>query len=417
MESTAATGGRRRDRTLGRIGIPTSTAAEQQAQPSVARAVLAVSLALAAVTSPVFLAGALSTRMRDDFGGTGASVAVTAFFVGAGLLSVPMGWVADRIGARQALRAGVLVSGLADLAIAGWADRWWHVTVVLFLAGTAVGLVDTGGARAFSEGVPDRRHGLAFGIKEASIPAATLLAGLSIPLLAQQLGWRAAFVAAVTFTPAVWTLAPRDRSRDGVDGARARRAVRRGPLTLFATGIALGTGAATAAATLFVPAFDARGWSENAAGVLLAVASAASITTRLATGWTSDRRPTASWWAISVLMTVGASGAGLLAVTGEGTAAIPAVVGAVLVIGAGWGWTGLAFQTAVRVSPGAPALAAGIVLAGLSVGGAAGPAAFGALGTNVSYDAAWTAATVAFLAGAAAVVAARVWIERPVGSQ
>lgn len=375
------------------------------------RTVTAVSLALTAVTAPVFLTGALSTRMREDFGASGTSVAVTAFFLGAGLGSVPMGWVADRVGARRALRTGVLMSGAADLALAGWAERWWHAAIVLFLAGTAVGLVDTGGARAFSEGVPDRRHGLAFGVKEASVPAASLLAGLSIPLLAQQLGWRAAFVAAVAFTPAVWVLAPTDGPRPTTDRAAARRTVRRGPLTLFATGIALGTGAATAAATLFVPAFDSRGWSENAAGVLLAVASAASIAVRLVMGWTSDRRPTTSWWVITTLMVIGAVGAGLLAGTDEASGALSAVVGAVLVIGAGWGWTGLAFQTAVRVSPGAPALAAGIVLAGLSVGGAVGPAAFGALGTSVSYGAAWTSAAVAFLAAAVAVVAARVWIE------
>ncbi len=378
------------------------------------RRVVTVSLALTAVTAPVFLTGALSTRMRDDFGGSGAAVAVTAFFVGAGLLSVPTGWVADRIGARRSLQAGVLVSGVADLVIATVVGGWWQVAAVLLVAGMAVGLVDTGGARAFSDGVPDRRQGLAFGVKEASVPAASLLAGLSIPLLAQQVGWRAAFAVAVAFTPAVLVLAPADHGRREAAERPSGGGGQRGPLVLFAVGIALGTAAATAAATLFVPAFDDRGWSEGGAGFLLAVVSAASITVRLLSGWSSDRHPPSSWWATASLMAVGAVGAALLAATAHGDAAAWAVVGALLVIGGGWGWTGLAFQTAVRVSPGEPALAAGIVLAGLSVGGAAGPAAFGAIGSAVSYGAAWATAAGAFAGGTLAVVGARWWIgKRP----
>ena len=273
------------------------------------RRVVTVSLALTAVTAPVFLTGALSTRMRADFGGSGAAVAVTAFFVGAGLLSVPTGWVADRIGARRSLQAGVLVSGVADLVLATVVGGWWQAAAVLLVAGMAVGLVDTGGARAFSDGVPTRRQGLAFGVKEASVPAASMLAGLSIPLLAQQVGWRAAFAVAVAFTPAVLVLAPADHGRREVADRPSRGGGQRGPLVLFAVGIALGTAAATAAATLFVPAFDDRGWSEGGAGFLLAVVSAASITVRLLSGWSSDRHPPSSWWATASLMAVGAVGA------------------------------------------------------------------------------------------------------------
>ena len=41
--------------------------------------------------------------------------------------------------------------------------------------------------------VPLARQGLAFGIKQAAIPAAVLVSGLTLPLLALPLGWRPTF--------------------------------------------------------------------------------------------------------------------------------------------------------------------------------------------------------------------------------
>lgn len=366
---------------------------------------LAGSVALTATTVPAFLTGALSGRIGDDlgFGAGAAGLAVAAFFVGAGLFAVPAGRVTERIGATWALRTGSLVSGGCVLVVAGAVGHWWQLTVVLVVSGSAVGLVDTGAARAFGEVVPDARHGIAFGAKEASVPAASLVAGLSIPVLVGQFGWRSAFVAGAVLTPIVWLLTPRI---DG-DPAPAREAAaerRRGPLLLFAGGVALGCGAATAASTLLVPAVVDRGWTEGDAGVLLAVASVCSIGVRLSAGLQGDRQPHRTWTMVAVLLMGGAGGATLLATTSGGVAG---VVGALAVIGLGWGWTGLAFQTAVRVGSDRPAAAASIVLTGLSVGGAVGPAAFGSIAAAHSYDAAWAVAAVALVAGAIAISSSR----------
>ncbi|HAS11146.1 MAG TPA: hypothetical protein DCS55_11615 [Acidimicrobiaceae bacterium] len=371
---------------------------------------VAGSVALTTTVVPAFLTGALSGRIGDDlgFGDGGAGAAVAAFFVGAGIFAVPMGRVTERIGPTRALRTGALVSAAAALAIAAFASSLWLLIVLLVVAGSAVGLVDTGAARAFGDSVPSTRHGIAFGAKEASVPAASLAAGLSIPILAEQLGWRSAFVAGAMLAPLVWVLVPRlaaDRPppSDGRGGDS-----RRGPLVLFAGGVALGVGAATAASTLLVPAIEDRGWNEADAGLLLAVASGASIAVRLAAGSRGDRAPRSTWSMLATLLGIGAVGAVLLATTSAGVAS---VVGAVAVIGGGWGWTGLAFQTAVRVGRDRPAAAAGIVLTGLSVGGAAGPAAFGAIASAVSYSAAWATAAAALLAGAAAILASKHWLE------
>lgn len=380
--------------------------------PAAGRVVLAGSLALTATVVPAFLAGALSGRIGDDlgFGEGAAGAAVAAFFVGAGAFAVPMGRVTERYGPTAAMRTGVAISGASALAVAALASAWWQLALALLVAGSAVGLVDTGAARAFGDAVPERRHGLAFGTKEASVPAAALVAGLSIPVLADRAGWRAAFVLAALLAPLVWLVVPRlDATRPARDDAGAGRIP--GALVLYAAGVALAVASATAAGTLLVPAIESRGWAEDDAGLLLALASVASITVRVLAGVRGDRRPTGTWAMLTTLITVGAAGALLLAAVEGGVAG---VVGSLAVIGAGWGWTGLAFQTAVRVSSGRPAAAAGVVLTGLSVGGVAGPAAFGAIASAASYGAAWVVAAVALLLGAVAIAASRPALE-PVG--
>jgi len=379
--------------------------------PGTARVVLAGSLALTATVVPAFLTGAMSGRIGGDlgFGEGGAGAAIAIYFVGAGLLAVPMGRVTERVGPGRALRGGVAVSAACSLAIAGLASAWWQLAVLLFVAGTVVGLVDTGAARAFGDAVPEERHGVAFGTKEASIPAASLLAGASIPVLADQAGWRTAFALGAVLAPVVWLVVPRLAGSAATSGDEGEG--RPAGLVLFAAGAGLAVAAATAAGTLLVPAVESRGWGEDDAGVLLAVASATSITVRILSGLRGDRHPRATWSTLLALLAGGAAGAVLLATFDAG---IATVVGSIAVVGAGWGWTGLAFQTAVRVAHDRPAAAASVVLTGLSVGGVAGPAAFGAVASASSYEVSWAVAAAALVVGGALIAASRRTLE-PVG--
>lgn len=375
------------------------------AAPVPARVVVAGSLALSVTVVPAFLTGALSGRIGDDlgFGAGAAGAAVAAFFVGAGVLAVPMGRLTERVGPAVALRAGTAVSGACALLVAVAVDRWWQLCLALVVAGSAVGLVDTGAARAFGDVVPADRQGSAFGVKEASVPAASLLAGLSIPVLVDAIGWRPAFAMGAALVPLVWLVVPRLAGTLPPPGDEPG-----GPppvaFVLFAAGVGLGCGAATAAGTLLVPAVEDRGWAEGDAGLLLAAVSVASIAVRIGGGWRRDTRPGGAWTELATLLGIGAAGALLLAASDSGAAG---VVGALAVIGGGWGWTGLAYLTAVRVGGQRPAAAAGVVLTGLSVGGAAGPAAFGAIASALSYGAAWLAASAALLLGAVGIAVAR----------
>lgn len=377
---------------------------------------------------PVFLLGALSDLIRVDLGVGEAAIgaAVTALFATAAVAATLVGRVTERIGAGAALRSGVLVAAAATAGVGLLAGGYLQLLALVAVCGIAVCFVDTGAALAFSDRVPATRQGSAFGIKEASIPAASLLAGVALPTLAGAFGWRAVFTAALGLAAVVLVALPRTPGRgrgrsaavapaatasrgavpaEPAGGVPSPEPVGRGRVdrttVLFAVGVGFGTGAATAAATFLVPALTRTGVAAGTAGTVLAVASLASITARVLVGRWADRPSARPARAVAALLGGGTVGAVTLAAAGPLPMAV-AVAGAVVVLAAGWGWTGLAFLAVVRARPAAPAAAAGVVLTGLSGGGALGPLAFGALADVAGYPWAWTVAAAALATGAAA---------------
>ncbi len=354
---------------------------------------------------PLFLVSALSGDIRDElgFGAAGTGLVLATFFVAGGVTAVPVGWVTDRIGAPNAMRTGAVLSGASSLLIGWWATSMGEIAAALALAGIAIGFADTGASAWFAAAIPSARQGLAFGLKEASVPSASLLAGLSLPVLASSLDWRTIFLLGAGLAPAVWLIVPWGPVAVADEPAPGSGTSRWGPLALFAAGIALGTAGATAASTFLVPALEDGGWTSSSAGLVLAAASVASIVVRIVIGGASDRRRSA-WSYIVTAMSGGALGCGILALD-PGKAVV--VVGAIAAVGLGWGWTGLAFQAVLAATMDRPALGAGLVLGGLSVGGAAGPAAFGAVAEVASFTTSWVFAGGALLAGVACTEFAR----------
>jgi MFS family permease len=378
------------------------------AAATVARTALTAAAALCATVLPVFLVAALSPDMQrtllTDEVAIGA--AFTAVFVTAGVTATPAGRFADRRGAGVALRSGLVAAGLASLLIGTVVRSVWQLVVSMMLVGASIALVDTGGARLFADRVPEGSQGWSFGIKEASVPTASLLAGLTVPVVAVWLDWRIAFLVATVVPVGLLAVVPSRRralvSRprvapsepaDATPDGTGRGSAATGPeepapsLALVAIAVGLAAGAANAAATFLVPSLLARGLTPSVAGVVLSVASLASIATRLGGGRWVDRSSRDPRVAVAGLTALGAIAAVGVAVGGP----VVVVVGAVLTLGAGWGWTGLAFMVAIRARRGAPAGAAGLVLAGLALGGAFGPLGFGALAAGRSYTLAWFA--------------------------
>ena len=392
-------------------------AATPARRPGPVRVIVTAALTLVVAALPVFLLGALAPRVIADLGIGEVAIGglVALFFLVGAVTSVPGGHLTDRVGATTALRLGAVLAATVTVAIAATGTALWVLALLFAFAGIAVPLADTGGARAIAAGVPRGRQGIAFGGKEASIPVASLLAGLTVPLLGAQLGWRPAYAVAAGLGIVVAITIPRGLDQpappapdDVALPPRTRRSpdpalptsVRRSALLLLALAAAFGSAAANAAPTFLVASTVAGGLPEARAGLVLAVASSAGVAMRLASGVAADRFAGTERRLTAGLMAVG--GAGML-VLALGEAAGVTVGGAILALGGGWGWTGLAFLAAVRLLPEQPARAAGMVLAGLATGGALGPLGFGALAAGPGYGTAWTAGAIAM--GTAAVLA------------
>ncbi len=305
---------------------------------------------------PVFLLGGLAVLVRQDLGFSEVQLglAVSAFFGISAVSSVPAGRVAQALGAWWSTVIAAGLSAAALLATGTLVTSYGGLLGALALAGTGNALAQMGSNDALARGVPRSRHGVAFGVKQAAIPGATLLAGLALPLVALPLGWRAAFASAAALAVGYVLVVP---------GPRARPVARRGQprgrpdtalsaLVAVAVAVALGSGAANALGAFLVEHAVADGLSPRFAGLLLAGASALGVVVRVALWWAAD-----AWEGGHLLVVAGmlaAGAAGVLAIAAGGPLI---VVGTPLAFGLGWSWPGLLNFAVVRLNPTAPAVA------------------------------------------------------------
>lgn len=360
----------------------------------------------------MFLVGGLAVQIRSDLGFSESALgaAVTIGFT-AGALAAPFGGrLADRLGPRTSLYTGAFLAVVALLGIGLVADTWIVLVLFLVVTGVAVAVTDPGLAILVGRAIRPQRQGLAFGIKEASIPAATLAAGLAVPAIALTIGWRWAFAIGLIPLLIVVFLLPRV-VRDSEPPSRvAGQAIeanpgtpRRKAIILSAIAAALGTAAASGVGVFLTESAVAMGMTQGNAGFLLAAGSVAGIVARISAGVLADRTGGPQFKLISLMLAVGAV---TIALGGTGSTAL-LVVGTIGAFTGGWAWTGIFFLSLIKSSPSTPGAVAGIGTFSLGVGNASGPLLFGLMAQNVSFAAAWLVAGVAAGVGAIFMAAAR----------
>jgi MFS family permease len=150
------------------------------------------------------------------------------------------------------------------------------------------------------------------------------------------------------------------------------------------------------------------------AGLLLSVGSVFGITGRLAMGWLADRRGV-GFGTVALLLLGGALGS--LALSASQVRPL-LLIGTVLSFAAGWGWAALLIYAVVRAWRDMPGSATGVVVAGLTLGAAIGPAVFGWVSSHVSFAVAWYVNAALAVTSAALVARARAtersWTTTPV---
>ncbi|MEV4493241.1 MFS transporter [Micromonospora coxensis] len=358
----------------------------------------AVTTTIASVL-PVFLVGGLAVQMGDDLGFSpaGLGLAVSVYFGVSALASVPSGRLVERYGAAVVGRAGILLAAGCLLGIAVLARSYPALLILLGLSAAANALGQLASNAALARHVPARRQGLSFGVKQAAIPASTLLAGAAVPTIALTAGWRWAFAAAAVAALAALPAVPPGQARPAARAAGTRGGRATTALVVVGVAATLAAAAANALGTFLVDSAAARGLAPGLAGLTLTLGSAVCVTARVAGGWLADRRAEGHVALIAGMLVVGAGGLGLLAVTGT----VPLVAGVVLGFGLGWAWPGLMNFAVVKLHPQAPAAATSITQTGVYAGGCLGPLGLGATAAAFGYPVMWLTAAVAMLAAAA----------------
>lgn len=355
---------------------------------------------------PGFLVGALALQIRGDLGGSleGVAAGVTVFFLAGMFGAGPGGRLSERTGAMSAMRGSVVVVSACLLGAALLAGSLAVLFLFMAVAGVANAIAQPAINLFMADQVPPERQGLAFGIKQSAIPAAVLVSGLALPLLAIPLGWRPTFAICAVAAQGVTLLLRRSASglRPAAERSRAPRPS--AALLLLALGAALGSAAPCALSAYLVASAVDVGIAEGAAGVLAALGSAASLAVRLSVGIRADRRLDYGFGMVAALLALGSAGFLLLATD----AVAPFVLGAVLAFALGWGWPGVFNMAVVHLHREAPGAATGVSQTGIYVGAAGGPLAFGALSSAAGYSLTWVVtAAVALLAALVMTMAGR----------
>jgi MFS family permease len=355
---------------------------------------------------PVFLTGGLAVQIRTElgFGSAALGIAVSLFFTTQALSSAPFGRMVERIGSRRGMQAASLGSSVSLLCIALFASSRNSLFGFLVLGGLANSVAQVAANLALARGVRTERQGLAFGMKQAAIPAATLLSGLAVPLVGTTIGWRWAFTGCALGAFAIACTVPETTEGQVRHHTNEHSGdMRPMPLILLALGIGLGSAAAVPLGAFTVESGVAAGLQVGFAGFLLAAGGVVGIAARLALGWLADRRSAGHLRIVATMLIAGTAGFVLLA-TGVSWLF---VFGTLLAFGAGWGWHGLFNFAVVKYNPNTPAAATGITQTGASAGSAAGPFLFGVIAEGTSYGIAWLSAGAAALAAVVAILAGR----------
>jgi sugar phosphate permease len=369
-------------------------------------AVLAAGTGAAASGSAFFIGlPVLAPAIRDEFGLTLSQLGLVLASLWVGTLLTLLGWglLADRYGERVVLASGLSACGVLAAA-AGWAADFKTLALLLLLASAAGASVNAASARAVMQWFEPEERGLALGIRQTAIPAGAGVSALTLPLVNDAGGLRAAYLylgalcvtAAIVAALVIREAPVRDAELEG-DAIPWTLRDRRLWTLSFGSGLYLFAQIGLMSFTvLFL--HDAHGVSEGRAAAVLAAFQAAAVVSRIAAGRLSDRMGSR----LRPLRWIGvASAVGLLVTAAAARATVPIVATVIVLAGAvSMAWNGLSLAAAAELAGRARSGAAvGFQQTTLGVVGVFVPIAFAAVVDATSWRTAFALSALGPLAG------------------
>lgn len=357
-------------------------------------------------TLPSFAVAANAGAVRSELElSPGQFGAVIAAFGVASLVGVwRSGPLVENLGVRRALVWSSAAVMLALAGIAVIAYDFLLLGAMMVLAGLANGIGQTGSNLALATTPDAGRRGLSFGIKQAAVPSALILAGLVVPLITSRYGWQWSLLPLGLL--ALVTLMSSARLAGGSARNRPDRVAWR-PTRFVAVAAYAGLLASMACSSLsgfFVDSLIVRGMDTSTAALLLTFGGLCCVAGRLTLGHLADRLPVAPHTLAAGAMAVGSTGFVLVAAAGGNGVGLAALAAAVA-FAIGWGWPGLLLMASAHQQR-FPARSTARLQTGTFTGMLAGPAAFGWLAQHLSYPAAWLICAALLLSAAGLVVIA-----------
>lgn len=379
-------------------------------------AVMFPTVAACIALAPVISLGPLDFAMSQSFDLNVSAVGISfgLCFAAAAVLAGGGGVLASRFDPTKVVRVGLVASS----AIAGGmaiANSVPFVMVCAILAGAVNGLATPSMNLMITSRVPERRRGLAFGLKVGAVPAmATIAAVGGYAVATTGAPWQVVLwvCAAVGLLSAGLSLMDRQSRapRRATGRLRARRTNLRPPvsLVLLSVGGFLGSTATALIAAFLVDGLIDRGEAPDRASVIVVIVGWAGIVSRVGVGLLSDRWPDARSHlrTAAVLLLFASSGmVGLGLGHGEWLLSISAFLAACI----GWAWPGLVHHAAIVTHHERAASATSLMQTGTFAGSFIGPFIFGLIAQHAGFSSAWmftamsavAAATLLFLGVAA----------------
>jgi len=138
--------------------------------------------------------GPLGPFFKEDLNLSSAQVGLVLSIAAFGYLltQIPVGWIADRIGARWPIALGEIIAGCAMISLY-FVSSYGMFMALIFLTGMGCGFLAPSTTQAVIVWFPKRERATIMGFKQTAVNIGGIIGAATLPAVAVAMGWRFGF--------------------------------------------------------------------------------------------------------------------------------------------------------------------------------------------------------------------------------